>query len=348
MNRKIAPTFLGRLLPQRWRMRRDWDRRAKENALHFIACGHSETDAVFWASGERDLTDLVLHDIELRKNARALEIGCGVGRLLRPLSERIERAYGVDISNEMVEQGRRLLANRPNVEFFVTSGRLRRIANASLDFVFSFIVFQHISTKSAVSQYIREAARMLKGGGIFRFQVDGRRRDPWSAPDTWLGVWYEPAELKRELALSQFDVLDLWGEGTHYLWVTARRRETPRRERTNAVNVDQRAWNRPALDAVLHRMGCDAPGESEAVLMGAKSLRDLARGFLSRHEDASPEGFVREAYRVFLGREADEGGLSFYSREIASGIPRSNTIDCLISSSEFESQLRRIEPAPRG
>ena len=35
----------------------------------------------------------------------ALDFGCGVGRLARALSTRFERCYGVDASDEMVEQG---------------------------------------------------------------------------------------------------------------------------------------------------------------------------------------------------------------------------------------------------
>src|SRR5215813_5171237 len=161
MENRGSGTLLDRLLPQRWRMRRDWDRRARENAQHFIACGHSETDAAFWESGRNDLDEAVLRDIELASSARALEIGCGIGRLLRPLSERIERVYGVDISVEMIERAKRALADRGNIEVFPTRGRLEPVGTASLDFVFSFIVFQHIPAKKAVSRYIREAARVL-------------------------------------------------------------------------------------------------------------------------------------------------------------------------------------------
>src|SRR5262249_25450679 len=151
-------TSLRGFAPRLW-MRADWDRRARENAKRFIACGHSETDEAFWASGRRDLDQLILHDLELEPSARALEIGCGLGRILRPLSERIDRACGVDISAEMVAGARRELAERPNIEVFVTDGRLRGIADAALDFVYSFIVFQHIPSKKAVARYLKEAAR---------------------------------------------------------------------------------------------------------------------------------------------------------------------------------------------
>ena len=188
--KRVVTTLRG-FAPRIW-MRSDWDRRARENAQHFIACGHSESDEVFWASGRRDLDQLILHDVILDAAARALEIGCGMGRILKPLSERIEKAFGVDISAEMIARARQGLAGCGNIEVFVTRGRLDDFEDASLDFVYSFIVFQHIPTKKAVKRYLLEAARVLKGKGVFRFQVDGRPRPKTSAADTWLGVWYEP------------------------------------------------------------------------------------------------------------------------------------------------------------
>jgi SAM-dependent methyltransferase len=332
-----------RSLPSRLRMRSDWDRRARQNAQHFIACGHSETDDAFWASGRQDLDQLILHDVNLEPGARALEIGCGVGRLLRPLSERVDKAFGVDISAEMIERARKALADRGNIEVFVTSGWLDPFADASLDFVYSFIVFQHIPTKKAVARYIGEAARVLKGQGVFRFQVDGRPRSKASAADTWVGVWYEPEELRRELDARGFTIVDQWGEGTHYLWVTALREDPADRTGRAAVRLRRRAWRRDALEGLLARMDLDPAAEAEAVVSGRRSLRRLADRFIEKHGDRTPEAFVRRAYEVFLGREADEGGLAFYSREIVGGVHRSNTIDCLLSSSELEDRLRPHE-----
>jgi SAM-dependent methyltransferase len=325
-------------------MRRDWDERARENAQHFIACGHSETDAAFWESGRRDLELSVLHDVELDPTAHALEIGCGIGRLLRPLSERIAKVYGVDISSEMIERARRALADRPNIELFATRGRLDFIPDASLDFVYSFIVFQHIPTKKAVSRYIREAGRVLSEGGVFRFQVDGRPRSRREKADTWLGVWYEPGELTRELQRAGFETVDLWGEHTHYLWATARRRGGKPGRRPAAVRTRPRKWNRPALEAFLSRLGTDVSTQAPAVLSGRLSLRETAAPLLSRYGEEAPEAFVSRAYQVLLGREADPDGLAFYAKEIASGIPASNTVDCLVSSAELEEKLRPETP----
>jgi SAM-dependent methyltransferase len=333
-------TWLRGFAPRLW-MRSDWDRRAREDARHFIACGHSGSDDAFWASGRRDLDELILHDVALEPTARALEIGCGMGRIVRPLSERIEKVFGVDISAEMIARARQGLAPGGNVEFRVTDGRLNDFEDASLDFVYSFIVFQHIPTKKAVTRYLREAARVLKGKGVFRFQVDGRRR-PKEAPaaNTWLGVWYEPRELRKELGRIGFSIADLWGEGTHYLWVTAIRESRSGRPDSSAVRLRRRAWRREALEALLSRMNLDPRAGVEEILSGRRSLRQLADRFLEENGGLDPEAFVKRAYEVILGREADGDGLAFYSKEISGGIHRSNTIDCLLSSSELEDRLR--------
>jgi SAM-dependent methyltransferase len=330
------------LAPRRW-MRADWDRRAREDARRFIACATSATDEEFWKSGRRDLDDLVLRDIDLRPSARALEIGCGMGRILGPMSERVERAFGVDISSEMVERAKGALAGRPNVSLFVTDGKLQDFEDASLDFVYSYIVFQHIPSKRAIARYFREAARVLKGSGVFRFQVDGRDRPLTIVADTWLGAWYDAGELKSILRLSDFEIADMWGEGTHYLWVTALRGTRKGRPESGAVAVRRRAWDRSALEALLSRLGEDPAAGSKKILSGRKSLREMAERFLEAGRSMDPESFVRRAYEVILGREADEGGVAFYTKEIAAGIPSSNMVDCLLASTELEDRLRPAE-----
>src|SRR5271157_4548332 len=100
----------------RWqvaRMRRDWDRRAQENARHYVATGQQEwPDAEFFAAGEQELRDHVWNDLvnicqgRDPKEMRVLEIGCGAGRVTRPLAQRFGEVYAVDISRHMVRQAR--------------------------------------------------------------------------------------------------------------------------------------------------------------------------------------------------------------------------------------------------
>jgi SAM-dependent methyltransferase len=204
-------------------MRADWDRRARENAPFYICTAAAPTPEAFAESGERDLAERVIDGLPLGPDWQVLEIGCGIGRLLRPLSKRVARAVGVDLSDEMIALGRDYCVGRPNVELYSTGGSLDFLPDARFDLVFSHIVFQHLPRKRYVQRYVEEAARVLRPGGILRMQVDGRSRQffrRWIA-DSWSGVVFSARELARRLERAGLRVTELRGQGTQYLRATA-------------------------------------------------------------------------------------------------------------------------------
>ena len=209
-------------------MRSDWDLRARQNAPFYICTTAAETPEAFAASGERDLVEKVIDGLPVAPDWHVLEIGCGIGRLLRPLSERVGRAVGVDLSEEMIALGREFCRKRPNVELHATDGSLDFLPDGRFDFVFSHIVFQHLPRKAYVQRYVRDSARILKPGGILRIQVDGRTRQfyrRWVA-DSWSGVVFSAGELVRKVEREGFRVTGLTGKGTQYLRATAVRRSS--------------------------------------------------------------------------------------------------------------------------
>jgi cyclopropane fatty-acyl-phospholipid synthase-like methyltransferase len=219
----------GRLWRRRETMRADWDRRARENAPFYV-CTTAADSASFEESGERDLEAHVVDGLAVSRDWRVLEIGCGVGRLLKPLSRRVKRAVGVDVSEEMLRRARDYCARSSNVELHRTDGRLEFLPADSFDFVFSHIVFQHLPRKAYVEAYFREAFRVLVAGGIFRVQVDGRARQVfrrWIA-DSWSGVVFSGRELSHRLERCGFRVTEIRGAGSQYLRATAVKPGGPR------------------------------------------------------------------------------------------------------------------------
>jgi SAM-dependent methyltransferase len=191
-------------------MERDWDERARLNPRYFIAVMAADSEQEFLESGERDLAGL-LEGCPLPPDARVLEIGCGIGRLLRPLAARAAEVHGVDISGEMIRQGREALADLPNVHLHQTSGDLSMFDDGYFDFCCSVLVFRHIPHAEAVRRYIREAARVLRSGGIFRFEIalaDGESPRT-SGGGTWFGVIFREAEVRDLLETLGFDIVNL-------------------------------------------------------------------------------------------------------------------------------------------
>ena len=110
--------------------------------------------------------------------ARALDFGCGVGRLTQALSTYYERVTGVDISAPMIEQANRLNPRPESVDFVVNAkDDLSVFDDASFDYVQTFLVLQHMHPRHQAG-YLREFSRILKPKGLLIFQVPSYdRRD---------------------------------------------------------------------------------------------------------------------------------------------------------------------------
>jgi len=206
------------------RMRADWNQRAGEDANYYVAFGRrSQDDEEFFATAA-DVLRLLIGDLErLRGREAALEIGCGPGRLMRPLARYFREIHGVDVSDEMVRLARERLRETPNAHPHATSGAdLALFADSTFDFVYSYAVFQHIPSRDVVFNYLREARRVLKPGGVLRCQVNGL--PPHARQyDTWSGVRLSAAEIAAFAAENDFALLALEQIWTQYMWVTFRK-----------------------------------------------------------------------------------------------------------------------------
>ena len=97
---------------------------------------------------------------------RALDYGCGVGRVLVPLARRVGQVVGCDISSSMLDEARTncSLSGVTNVSFVRADDRLSAVAG-SFDFIFSDGVFQHIHPQR-VDLILRTLLDRLQEGGI--------------------------------------------------------------------------------------------------------------------------------------------------------------------------------------
>ncbi len=110
----------------------------------------------------------------LQPGARVLDLGVGAGRTTPALSASAREYVGIDYSPAMVEHCRRAY---PGQRFEVADARdLAAFPDASFDVaVFSFNGIDSIPSRSGRQSCLREAARVLRPGGVFLFSVHNAR-----------------------------------------------------------------------------------------------------------------------------------------------------------------------------
>jgi SAM-dependent methyltransferase len=208
-------------------MRIDWDKRARENARHYVATSKDEwSDEDFFESGRTWIGFHILPYFDVicgdrsPSNMHVLEIGCGAGRMTLGLSEMFKYVDAVDVSPEMVARAQSTLGHRQNIRFHVNNGMdLKMFSDSEFDFVFSTIVFQHIPSKFIVGNYVKEAYRVLRRGSVFKFQVQGCII-PEEDTDTWVGVGFSQDEMAILAKESGFRIHSTTGAGRHEYWLT--------------------------------------------------------------------------------------------------------------------------------
>lgn len=225
----LKHTKKGNLSFEEW-MKRDWNERAKIDAMYFVRNKFRQSEKDFWDCKkfrDEDILDIngqrcsQIINKKNPKEIRVLEIGCGIGRILISMSEIFGEVIGVDVSGKMIEIAKKHIKNFPNCKVFENNGKdLSMFPKNYFDFCFSVIVFQHVPTKEIVINYIKEVARVLKPECIFRFQVKGITEPEPKLTNTWHGVHFTSQEIHKIAKENKFEILEETGQHGQYYWLT--------------------------------------------------------------------------------------------------------------------------------
>jgi len=165
-------------------LQRHWDEFGNTDPLWAILAWHKKDDPEqqwkldeFFRLGEEEADALVEYIKSLDAIpswGRALDFGCGIGRVTQPLCRYYDEVYGVDIAPSMIK-----LAEEHNSY----KGRCRYVLNEKddltvfpdnhFDFIYSSIVLQHMEPKYAIA-YLKEFMRTLRPNGQLIFQIPSR------------------------------------------------------------------------------------------------------------------------------------------------------------------------------
>jgi SAM-dependent methyltransferase len=217
------------------RMRADWNDRAARDFMRYTCGVETGREEDYAAAARRDEALILkyLGGADTRAWA-ALDVGCGVGRLIERLAPRFRDVHGVDVSDEMLRRAGERLKGVPNVRLHRIEGtHLRQFPDASFQCVWSYSVFYHLP-RPVFYGYVPEVARVCAPGAEFIFQVS-----QYFTPRRWLQAvlrvepdpsdtnrrrFYTKGELRRLAAGHGFQVLAIEPGPERDLWCHWRRR----------------------------------------------------------------------------------------------------------------------------
>ncbi len=129
---------------------------------------------LFFRTGQ-DHIDHVLETVKsafgLPELKRGLDFGCGVGRLVIPMSRRFSEVVGLDISESMLKETRKNCEVKEikNVLLELSDDGLTRL-KGNFQFIHSFIVFQHINPGRGTALFEKLVDHVAPGGvGAIQF-----------------------------------------------------------------------------------------------------------------------------------------------------------------------------------
>ena len=146
-----------------WAILTDPERRGNRwSPAEFFETGRAEVAGMFERAATWDLP---------RQRRRALDFGCGVGRLTQAMASYVDEAVGVDIAPSMIQLAKRYNSCGARCTYEVNlAPDLGRFFDRQFDIVYTARVLQHIEPRYS-EQYIGELARVLASGGYLEFDV---------------------------------------------------------------------------------------------------------------------------------------------------------------------------------
>jgi SAM-dependent methyltransferase len=176
---------------------------------------HPERDAAlrYAIGGEFDAIGLIERDLliahGLNETSYLIDVGCGSGRLAKPLSTYLAGGYlGTDVVPDLLDYARNLV-NRPDWRFELVSELKIPCPDATADMVCFFSVVTHLRHEESYL-YLQEAQRSLRPGGriVFSFLE-------FKIPSHWAVFEQDLQNVASDSHVDQFisrDAIAAWSE----------------------------------------------------------------------------------------------------------------------------------------
>lgn len=172
-------------------LQRHWDAFGRQDPFWAILTdpskrGNRWTPEAFFETGQVEVTDLLEHAQRLgvpRHWRRALDFGCGAGRLTQALGDRFDSVLGVDVAPSMIDLARAHNRHGARCGYEVNDRPdLSKWPDGAFDMIYTSRVLQHIEPRYSIA-YLREFLRLLAPGGLLSFDLPSASGDAAALAD---------------------------------------------------------------------------------------------------------------------------------------------------------------------
>jgi SAM-dependent methyltransferase len=160
-------------------LRKNWDKIGRIDPFYSILSDNARrgkrwnTDE-FFARGREDI-EVLIKEIDALpfpvSRKKALDFGCGAGRLTQALADHFQEVCGVDIAPSMIELARQHNRHGDRCLYFLNENdSLSMLRDGTFDLICSIYTLQHMEACYRES-YLREFLRVLAPNGVLFFQL---------------------------------------------------------------------------------------------------------------------------------------------------------------------------------
>lgn len=249
-------------LPEAYNKGDDWFEATLSEPMVYTGAIHSHPSESMWQSQLNKL-EFIAHSLGVKPGDKAMDIGCGWGRLSNHMASKGAKVTGVTMSADQAAYARRMsekLGNKDNVDIVLKNFFDIDLPAKNFNVISSVEMAEHVGIKN-YGKFLRKVHDLLADDGVFYLQVAGLPRGYAKGYNHYHElVWglfmdehvFPGADAScpmgwvlTKLEQAGFEVQSAQNLGTHYAQTLALWLKSWERKRDSVVKAyGERSWRR--------------------------------------------------------------------------------------------------------